>query len=144
MKRSGTVIISLLFLLVASTAAAQSVSVTCTDATRTNCTAKKNQPFQMTADPALTTDAVPTEKWRLYINGNRVAEQFNAGAAPLFDFASGLSTTGSHTIYLEAIGTAFDVNGQPVEVASGPSNVVTLTIVTGSLSAPKNLRIVAQ
>lgn len=143
MKKT-VLVLAALFVLVASTASAQNLTISCTDATRTNCTVKKNQPFKVTADPALTTDAVPTEKWRLYINGVRVAEQVNVGVEPLFDFVSGLTTTGSHTIYLEALGTAFDANGQPVEVASGPSNVVTLSVVTGSLSAPKNLHIAAQ
>jgi hypothetical protein len=129
-----------LMLAFAGTAAAQT-QVSCTDATRTVCSVKKNQPFSVTADPALTTDSVPTEKWRMYVNGSPIAELPNAGLAPLFAFAAGLSTVGEHTIYLEAIGTAFDANGAATEIASGPSNVVRMTAVSGSLSAPKNVYI---
>jgi hypothetical protein len=124
----------------AAPVAAQSAA--CTDATRTVCSVKKNQPFSLTADPADTSDSVPTEKWRLYVDGVRVMELANAGQAPLFALASGIAVTGEHVMYLEAVGTAFDATGQPAEVASGPSNVVRVNVVTGSLSAPKNVKVV--
>jgi hypothetical protein len=129
-------------LAVAVPAHAQSTTVACTNSTNTDCTAKKNQPFGLTADPALTTDTVPTDTWRLYLDGAKVSEQANTGTAPLFNFAQGLPSEGAHTFYLEAVGTCFDSAGAAIECASGPSNAVKLTIVTGSLSAPKNVRIV--
>lgn len=130
--------IAAFLLLLPAIAAGQEVP--CTDATRTICTAKKFQPFQIGGDPASATDTVPTLKWRLYQNGQRVAELPNAGQAPTFSFSQGL-VDGEYQFYLEAIGTAYDSTGQPVEVASGPSNTVKLTVVTGNLSAPKNLRV---
>jgi len=125
-----------------ATVAAQTSQVSCTDATNTVCTAKKFQPFALTADPALTTDTVATVKWRLYQNGTRVAELPNGGTAPVFTFSQGLGTDGDYLFYLEAIGSAFDSSGLPIEVASGPSNTVKVTVVTGSLSAPKNHKLV--
>ncbi len=132
-----------LFILVSTVPApAQTVSVVCTDSTNTDCTAKKNQPFGVTADPALTTDTVHTDRWRLYLDGTKAGEQVNAGTAPLFNFAQGLGAEGAHTLYMEAVGTCYDVGGTAIECSSGPSNVVKITIVTGSLSAPKNVRLV--
>lgn len=128
------------FLLLLPAIAAGQDPIPCTDPTRTICTAKKWQPFTIGADPASPTDTVPTLKWRLYQNGQRVSELPNAGQAPAFSFSQGL-VDGEYQFYLEAIGTAFDSTGQPVEVASGPSNTVKLTVVTGNLSAPKNLRV---
>lgn len=139
----AAVLCALGFLLFgAAQASAQNIS--CTDATNTVCTVKKNQPFAVTADPALPNDTVPTEKFRLYVNGSAVAEQTNTGVAPIFTFGSGLSNPGEHTFYLEAVGRQYDASGNLVEVKSGPSNVVRVTAVTGSLSAPKNLRVVGQ
>lgn len=140
--RRFVIALAALLLVPAAVAAQNTPQIVCTDSTNTICTAKKFEPFTITADPALPTDTLPTEKWRLYQNGKRIAELLNAGAAPLFAFASGLPTDGEYQFYLEAIGTAFDATGQPVEVASGPSNTVKMTIVTGNLSAPKNLRVI--
>ncbi len=141
MKKIITLIGFIVVILTAGIAQAQSTTVSCTDSTNTNCTIKKNQPFDVTADPALTTDVIYTQKWKMYVDGQLVASLDNVGQAPLFNFGAGLSTTGDHTMYLEAIGTAFDVTGAPVEVSSGPGNTVTVHIVTGSLSAPKNTHI---
>jgi hypothetical protein len=135
---------ALLLALTAGTAAAQTASVSCTDATNTNCTVKKNQPFQITADPALATDSILTEKFRLYMDGAQIQEQQNTGAAPLFTLSAGISVAGQHTFFLESVATTFSSTGQQQEIQSGPSNVLTVNVVTGSLSAPKNLRVVGQ
>lgn len=132
--------VAVMVLAMPAMAAAQ--SVVCTDASRTNCTVKKNQPFSVTNDAALASDTVPTEKWRIYVDGARVGEQANTGLAPVFLFAAGLAAPGQHTVFTEAVATVFDTNGQLQEIASGPSNVATINVVTGSLSAPKNLRVV--
>jgi len=135
--------IALVLLALAAPVFAQTVTISCTDSTNTNCTIKKNQPFSVTHDAADPADSIVTEKWRLYLDGVKVSEQpALAGAQPVYVFAVGLSDTGDHTMYAEAIGTAYDVNGQASEVSSGPSNVVTVRIVTGSLSAPKNVHII--
>ncbi len=133
----------ILFVFVTPAAAQTTTAITCTDATNTNCTAKKNQPFSLTSDPADISDTVPTEKWRLYLDGSRVGEQVAVvGQSPVWPYPTGLTATGDHTFFEEAVGTCFDVNGVAAECSSGPSNSVALKIVTGSLSAPKNLRIV--
>lgn len=121
-------------------ASVEAQTITCTDATATNCTVKKNQPFQLTNDPANPADAIQTEKWRLYVNGAPVQELANAGVSPVWNFGVGLAATGDHTFYVEALGHDFNAQGQWVEVISGPSNSVKLSVVTGSLTAPKNLR----
>jgi hypothetical protein len=142
MKRVAFLLFVLCALFLATDASAQT-NISCTDSTNTVCTVKKNQPFSVTADPALTTDAIMTEKFRLYVNGAAIADQASvAGMAPVFNFPTGLATTGEHTIYMEAIGRAFDASGNLVEIKSGPSNVARVTVVTGSLSAPKNVKIV--
>lgn len=115
---------------------------TCTDASGTNCSVKKNQPFQVTADAALTSDVIPTESFRLYSNGVKVGDVVNTGVAPVFTFAAGIAVAGDYVLFMEALSTIFDASGQPQEISSGPSNTVTLHVVTGSLSAPKNLRII--
>jgi hypothetical protein len=115
-------------------------TLSCTDASNTTCTVKKSQAFQITADAV--PDITATEKWRLYQDGARVGEQPNTGVAPVFDFPSGLAALGTHVFFMEAIGTAYDLDGTATEIASGPSNTVTLTVVTGSVGAPKNLRII--
>lgn len=120
---------------------AQSATISCTDATMTNCTIKKNQPFSVGADPALATDSIATEKHRLYLDGAGLQEKVNTGAAPVFSLPAGISVAGEHTLFLEALATQFNASGQPEEISSGPSNVVRVNIVTGSLSAPKNLKV---
>lgn len=135
-----TIVGCLALLVLPALAEAQSIS--CTDATATNCTVKKNQPFQLTQDPALTTDTIATEKYRIYLDGARIGEQANTGAAAVWSFATGLGTPGTHTLYTEAVATGFSSSGALTEIVAGPSNVVTLNVVTGSLSAPKNVRII--
>lgn len=134
-------------LLVSSVSAFAQVSVStdinCTDQTQTNCTVKKNAPFHVASDPAPLTDTTPTEKWRLYVDGVAVMEQTAVlGSGASFYFSAGMSATGDHTLFIEAIGSGYDSTGTLIELASGPSNVVTVHIVNGSLSAPKNVRIV--
>ncbi len=140
MKSSTLALVLLAGLALATPAAAQS-AITCTDATATNCTAKKNQPFKITADA--NADGGLTEKYRLYLDGAKLQEApAVAGVAPLFTFAAGLATPGDHTFYLEALTTGFDATGAPSEISSGPSNTVVLHVITGSPTAPKNVKIV--
>lgn len=134
------VLLLLGFLLIANVTYAQ--NITCTDATNTNCTIKKGYPFQVTADPYYDGSA---DKLRLYIDGTRYQEvPVVLGQAPLFNISAGISVVGDHTIYMEAVGTCYTDTGQASECATASLNTVTVKIVTGSVTAPKNLRVIKQ
>lgn len=128
------------FLSIASVSYAQNPNVACSDATATNCTVKKNASFQVTADPY--TDPLST-KMRLYVDGVKTFEVSVVGTlTPLFTFASGLSVVGDHTLYMEAVGNCIDAQGVSTECATAGLNSITVHLVTGNVTAPKNVRIV--
>lgn len=121
-------------------AGAQVVTYTCTDDTFTDCTIKKNQPFQATNDAA--DPSTPVDKWRLYLDGAPFMEVPEEPAVePIYDFGSGLGQVGDHVMFAEAISVTYDATGQPTETASGPSNTVTVHIIAGNPAAPKHHRI---
>lgn len=132
------VLLTLGFVLIASSVFAQTnPNVNC-DAAGTTCTVKKNGSFVVTAD--LYTDTLAT-KMRLYVNGTKVQEQaINYTVPPAFTLT--LTNVGSATIFMEAVGTCKDVNGLDVECATQSVNVISATVVTGNPKAPTNVRIV--
>lgn len=131
------VLLTIGFLLVASSVYAQNPNVNC-DTAGTTCTVKKNGSFQVTTD--LYTDTQGT-KMRLYVDGVKVQEQpINYTVPPLFTLS--LANVGAHTLYVEAVGTCVDVNGMSSECATQSVNTVTANVVTGNPKAPTNLRIV--
>lgn len=132
------VLLTLGFVLVASVSYGQTNPNVSCDAAGTTCTIKKNGSFVVTAD--LYTDTLAT-KMRLYVNGTKVQEQpINYTVPPAFTLT--LATVGSATIFMEAVGTCKDVNGADVECATQSVNTISANVITGSPTAPKNVRIV--
>ncbi len=129
------------FLLIASSAYAQNPNVSCTDATATNCTIKKNGSFQLTAD--VYTDPLAL-KMRVYVDGVKNQEiPVVQNTAPLFSFATGLSALGDHTLYMEAVGSCPSPDGlTTVECATAGTNSVTVHIVNGNPKAPTGVKII--